>query len=72
MTAKRADRADRILDVYADFARDYGHSPSVRDILDRVGLASTSAVHYHLKRLVRDGSLRYCPCECGRLVRTGV
>jgi len=34
-----------------------GHMPSVRQLRDSLGFASTSTVQHHLDRLVADGSL---------------
>lgn len=66
VTKHDAHRPDRIVDVITEFDREFGHPPSVRDIVDRVGLASTSAVHYHLRRLVDGGVIVACRCGCGR------
>ena len=66
MTKHRADRADLIVRTISDFEAEYGHPPSVRDIVARVDLASTSAAHYHLTRLAKAGRLARCGCGCGR------
>lgn len=55
MTKHHAERAAEILDVIADYSAEYGYAPSVREIMERVGLASTSAVQYHLTKLRKDG-----------------
>lgn len=68
MTAHDRHRADRILGVIETFQREYGHSPSVRDIMERVGLHSTSAVHHHLMVMERDGLITRCGCGCQRPV----
>ncbi len=57
MTRHDADRRLRILDYIAATLRARGYPPSVREIRDAVGLASTSAVHHHLMILTRDGYL---------------
>ena len=67
MTRHDPSRADRILDVIAEFSALYGHPPTVQEIGPRVGLASTSAVHHHVTRLLRDGLLVSCACGCGRV-----
>ena len=57
MTRHDADRRQRILDCIARTVEERGYPPSVREIADDVGLASTSAVHHHLLALQRDGLL---------------
>jgi len=55
MTRHDVERRQRILDCIARTVADRGYPPSVREIADAVGLASTSAVHHHLIALERDG-----------------
>lgn len=57
MTRHDAERRQRILDCIARRVEERGYPPSVREIADAVGLASTSAVHHHLIALERDGLL---------------
>lgn len=57
MTRHDAERRRRILDCIAHTVEERGYPPSVREIADAVGLASTSAVHHHLIALERDGLL---------------
>jgi repressor LexA len=57
LTRHDADRKLRILDYIAATLRARGYPPSVREIMNAVGLASTSAVHHHLQVLERDGYL---------------
>ena len=57
MTKHDAERKLRILDFIAATLRARGYPPSVREIMQAVGLASTSAVHHHLQMLVREGYL---------------
>jgi SOS-response transcriptional repressor LexA len=59
-------RAEHVLDVIVDFTETYGHPPSVRNIMARLELASTSAIHYHLSHLQRDGRIASCRCGCRR------
>jgi SOS-response transcriptional repressor LexA len=66
MTKHDRFRRDHILDVIEDFQVTYGHPPSVRDIMRRVGLASPAAVDYHLGQLERDGLIVKCQCGCSR------
>lgn len=44
-----------ILDYIADYQKAHGFPPSVREIGERVGLSSTSSVHYRLKKLEEMG-----------------
>ena len=57
MTRHDQERRQRILDCIAQTVEERGYPPSVREIADAVGLASTSAVHHHLIALERDGLL---------------
>lgn len=61
MTKHRPDRASDILDTIEDFGREYGYPPTIRELMERVGLRSTSAVHYHLGQLERKGLLSRDP-----------
>lgn len=55
MTRHDVERRQRILDCIASTVEERGYPPSVREIANAVGLASTSAVHHHLLALQRDG-----------------
>jgi repressor LexA len=57
LTRHDQERRQRILDCIARTVEERGYPPSVREIADAVGLASTSAVHHHLIALERDGLL---------------
>src|SRR5919112_4874352 len=57
LTKHDAGRKQRIIDYIAATLRARGYPPSVREIAQAVGLASTSAVHHHLQILERDGYL---------------
>ncbi|MCU0483336.1 MAG: transcriptional repressor LexA, partial [Chloroflexi bacterium] len=57
MTRHDAERRRKILDYIAAIIRSHGVPPSVREIARAVGLASTSAVHHHLRALEDDGYL---------------
>ncbi|HEX5578284.1 MAG TPA: transcriptional repressor LexA [Candidatus Limnocylindria bacterium] len=57
MTRHDAERKQRILEHIARTVAERGYPPSVREIADAVGLASTSAVHHHLIALEREGLL---------------
>lgn len=66
MTKRDAGRPETVLAVIDDFTDEYGHPPSVRQLMERVGLSSPSATHYHLRKLVRAGRIVECECGCGR------
>ncbi|HEX6129659.1 MAG TPA: transcriptional repressor LexA [Candidatus Limnocylindria bacterium] len=57
MTRHDAERKQKIIQCIAHTVADRGYPPSVREIADAVGLASTSAVHHHLTALEREGLL---------------
>jgi repressor LexA len=57
VTRHDIERRSKILDYIAHTVAERGYPPSVREIADAVGLASTSAVHHHLIGLERDGLL---------------
>jgi len=57
VTRHDAERKQKILECIAHAVADRGYPPSVREIADSVGLASTSAVHHHLLALEREGLL---------------
>ncbi|HLA64998.1 MAG TPA: transcriptional repressor LexA [Candidatus Saccharimonadales bacterium] len=57
LTRHDAERRQKILECISQAVAERGYPPSVREIADQVGLASTSAVHHHLLALERDGLL---------------
>lgn len=57
VTRHDAERRQRIVEYIARTVAERGYPPSVREIADAVGLASTSAVHHHLVALERSGQL---------------
>ena len=69
MTKHDAERKRKILDYIAAMLRATGVPPSVREIARAVGLASTSAVHHHLKALEEDGYLERGDASQSRMLR---
>ncbi len=58
VTKQDQRRADRILGYIREAVAERGYPPSVREIAEAVGLASTSAVHHHLTKLEQQGRLQ--------------
>lgn len=71
MTKQRADRADMIVETIADFRMTYGYGPTVRELRDRCGLASTAAVQHHLMKLEREGRITKGYGKARTLATTG-
>lgn len=63
MPAQLSRRQQAILDFIRKNVKDKGYPPSVREIGDAVGLASSSTVHGHLARLESRGYLRRDPTK---------
>jgi repressor LexA len=61
---KISTRQQAILDFIKDEVRGKGYPPSVREIGEAVGLASSSTVHGHLERLEKKGFIRRDPTLC--------
>lgn len=47
----------RILKSIKSYITLHGYPPTVREICDMTGIASTSTVHYQLQRMFADGTL---------------
>ncbi len=60
---KVSKRQQEILDYIKDEVRKKGYPPSVREIGEAVGLASSSTVHGHLSRLEKKGFIRRDPTK---------
>ncbi|SDN30702.1 transcriptional repressor LexA [Alkalicoccus daliensis] len=60
---KLSTRQQAILDFIRAEVRDKGYPPSVREIGEAVGLASSSTVHGHLSRLEKKGYIRRDPTK---------
>ncbi|SDT55443.1 repressor LexA [Paenibacillaceae bacterium GAS479] len=61
--SKVSNRQQAILDFIKNEVRDKGYPPSVREIGEAVGLASSSTVHGHLDRLEKKGMIRRDPTK---------
>ena len=57
------DRQRQTLEYIAETVADRGYPPSVREICDALGLASSSTVHSHMQALQRKGYLRIDPTK---------
>lgn len=58
-----SSRQNAILDFIKSEVRKKGYPPSVREIGEQVGLASSSTVHGHLARLEKKGHIRRNPTK---------
>src|SRR5437868_13100591 len=65
-------RQQEIWDFLVDYVDRHGYPPTVREIGERVGLASPSTVHAHLANLERAGYLRRDPTKPRALELTGL
>lgn len=61
--SKLSNRQQSIIDFIRKEVRDKGYPPSVREIGEAVGLASSSTVHGHLARLEKKGLIRRDPTK---------
>ena len=57
------ERQQEIYEFVAEYVDGHGYPPTVREIGERVGLASPSTVHAHLANLERAGYLRRDPTK---------
>lgn len=55
--ARTSSKREEILAFLKDFSAQYGYAPSVREIMQGVGLRSTASVHYHLRGLTESGAI---------------
>ncbi|WP_028561170.1 transcriptional repressor LexA [Paenibacillus pinihumi] len=61
--SKLSTRQQTILEFIKNEVREKGYPPSVREIGEAVGLASSSTVHGHLDRLEKKGLIRRDPTK---------
>lgn len=55
------DRQREVLDVIQDYIDRHDFAPSVRDIMEKTGVSSTSTVAYHLNVLEEMGCIKREP-----------
>lgn len=55
--ARTSNKRAEILEFLRSFVAEKGYAPSVREIMQAVGLRSTASVHYHLAELDRMGAI---------------
>ena len=65
-------RQQEIWDFLVEYVDRHGYPPTVREIGERVGLASPSTVHAHLANLERAGFLKRDPTKPRALELTGL
>jgi repressor LexA len=65
-------RQQEIWEFLVDYVDRHGYPPTVREIGERIGLASPSTVHAHLANLERAGYLRRDPTKPRALELTGL
>lgn len=54
---RTTNKREEILAFLKNFSAQYGYAPSVREIMQGVGLKSTASVHYHLRALSDSGAI---------------
>lgn len=52
-------RREAILDYIEAYSTVHGFSPSIREMMEATGLASTASVYFHLQEAVEEGALTY-------------
>ena len=60
---RTSNKRAEILEFLREFTAENGYAPSIREIMQAVGLNSTATVHYHLSELRRSGEIM---CEEGK------
>lgn len=66
MTTHDEQRHVRVLGFIASYVERNGYAPSLKEIREAVGLASSSTVLYYLGRLEKDGYIRRGPHRTSR------
>lgn len=52
------DKQNKIYDDICDFNKEHGFPPTVKEIAEMAGLASSSSAHHYLKQLEEKGYIR--------------
>jgi repressor LexA len=47
-----------LLEYIKSYIVEHGYAPSIREMRDECGISSTSVVDYHLKKMVREGTIK--------------
>lgn len=55
----KTNKRELIYKFIIDHTADNGYAPTIREICSHLGITSTSAVHYHIECLRREGKLQY-------------
>ncbi|WP_434301902.1 transcriptional repressor LexA [Clostridium botulinum] len=58
MNKSQIDKQNEVYNFIKLQIKEKGYPPSVREICKAVGLSSTSSVHFHLKRLEKEGLIK--------------
>ncbi len=53
----KTSKKEIIYNYIIEHMADKGYAPTIREICEHLGITSTSAVHYHIENLRRDGRL---------------
>lgn len=67
-TRSLSEHQARILDFLRAYWREYGYSPSIRDLMEGARISSTSVVDYNLRLLQRMGLVRLPPAMTTRAI----
>lgn len=54
---RKSNKRQEILSYLRQFSAENGYAPSIREIMQAVGLRSTASVHYHLNELDKSGEI---------------
>ncbi len=54
----KSNKKELIYNYIVEHMTDKGYAPTIREICEHLGITSTSAVHYHVENLRRDGRLQ--------------
>lgn len=51
------DSREKVYNAVVTYIQEHQYPPSVRELCDMTGLRSTSTIHSHIQRLIREGRL---------------